>query len=313
QASHMDVAPTVLDLLGVRGETRFLAGRSLMSGTAPAAALTDLEAPERLRALRYANTFLLSGQGASPCQAGSPMLDFTAGSLHLGGREAVLSVSGERLAPDVLASSHALVGVLAADGSIASLTTAGLATLPHLLYTLRDETLLLVGPAAGLPSLVQRERTGEGILVLLGNPRGAFVELDAGRSVNELFVEAGGCAGLLEAARVPGDASDAKVLAEVCEAGAAGYLEDEVLRLPRVWIENGWYEAVLDGNAEDGFVLRERRALEDQADAAGCAAWVRNGAWLVPRVEGASGIGALTLRMVPGTVGEFENVRVFPR
>ncbi len=139
---HMDIAPTVLHLMGVATNAEFLAGADRSEADAPGSSLVDN--PEDVAVLRHA--LWARTQPVTLCTEGV-LVGAADDGLMIGGHEVPLSNHGDRLAG--LAADQTwtlLIGPKDING-----TVIGSAQLPAIETRREDERILLVRPDMGAP------------------------------------------------------------------------------------------------------------------------------------------------------------------
>ncbi len=176
--THLDVAPTILSLLGIDPPPQFLAGANLLAADPQPEVPADQ--PERLNVLAAINTRLLTAT-ESVC-ASEVLLELRDDRLLVGGHPVTLSQEGNRTDVMPLASSHALLVVLRPDGSVSLTLSVDHVDLSRVLYQLRDEVMLVVGRNTGIISrLTPATVPADALVALMGrteiNVLGVFATL----------------------------------------------------------------------------------------------------------------------------------------
>ncbi|MDT8397628.1 MAG: sulfatase-like hydrolase/transferase [Pseudomonadales bacterium] len=318
--THMDVAPTVLALLGVGHEREFLAGRSLVDARQQAGRAADFFAAQRLAAIEYLNSNALTGSKKSLCE-NSRLLEVRKQALWVAGHEVALSISGEPLVLDAVGRTHAVVVLLNPMGEISSTMAVNVQNVPHVLYQFRDQAFLLIAPSGSLPArfagtLSGRDDSASGhdIQVIMGR-LGADLELLGSTSdIENLQLDNADCGSrLAQIGAGAGHANDTDLLARMCQSESRNlsYIDAATgdLHLTRVAHENSWYEAVLSSRGPGRYALLSRASLgsmNEQSDFAHCHAYFGNSELIIPRIELDGVSRSLRMRLIPGEDWQFE-------
>jgi len=309
--SHMDIAPTLLDLMGTEHEVSFLAGTSLVANERSTSSEAILISTRRSDAIKFINTNLLTDRSAGIICDGSSLATFDDKQLRIGGREVLLDIDGASLPADALRSSHVLFALLSESGSLRSTMTVNVANLAHVLYQFEGETFLLVGPGPRLPDMLGLDANRAAIAVILGNLRSETLYLGGAEGLQTLDIGIAGCRDLLETVRRGVGATRQDLLHTICPAkeNSSSYLDSETgyLHLDRIAHNNSWYKAVLSPQIDGGFALRELAYLGTIAPESGmerCHAYFGNSELIVPALRGGQAT-AMRMRLIPGRDWEF--------
>ncbi len=313
-ATHSDVAPTLLSLLGVGHDREFLAGRDLLSGQDdPDTLLRAIYSPLRDSTLRYLNSSWLTASVDRVCEY-QVLVESNGESLLVGGRQVTLSLFGEPVAMSDIGVTHAVVALLGPRGRVRLSQAVPLENLPHVLYEYRDLVVLLITRAEALPPFIDVESPQDAALaVLVGNIASGWHSVGGGQSLEDFSIGFDDCDAVLgQLVSSIGDREPLEELAAVCAdlSGAAPFRFDEVsgtLHLSRVAFENNWYQGEMVFQGLGRFEVSRMEPVSPPSDEESfCHAYVGNSELVIPLVETGNGMQAMTMRILPGTAMAFD-------
>lgn len=301
--THMDVAPTVLDLLQVEHASRFLAGRSLLDAGGTTRELAALRR-NTLEAIRQVNSNELTRPGTRLCSA--PELVKAAGDeLRIAGEPVTLSISGRVEDMEVLYDGYGVLALLEEDGTVQSTFTVDLRNLPHMLYQFKDDLFLLVAASEFLPvEFARMMDSNERVGVFWGNLQGRVDYLGGTGALGGLEVRNGDCEAEMISLKGDMRPQGTELLQPFCPERTeyAAHVDPaaEDIVLPRVVFGGSWFEARLEPVEEN--VYRAVRNGEQEPPPKEsldyCHAYYGNGDLIIPRLTGDDGGRALHLRMI---------------
>jgi len=312
-ASHLDLAPTLLSLLGVEHRQAFLAGRDLLGGEPPP--LIQRTPISREAALRFINDDLLSDSGKTLCQA-PHLLRVADGRLYLAGEEVSLSLSGQPVDIGQLGEDLAFVALLDREGRINSRMAVKAINLGHVLYPFHDRPFVALVRAAEVPAFFELKLPAEGLAVLLGSLRGEVETIATLPSLSGLDLRLEDCQQRLDRVQERSGRRPISLEALCRDPGPATAVLDPdtgTIELHRVAVGNAWYRGRLEKTAPGGYKLTEYRALgsikdDSLARDGGCHAYYGNDELIIPRISAGKVDQAMLLRRVAKSDWGFEVV-----
>lgn len=312
RGTHMDVAPTVLDLLQVKHRQAFLAGTSLVPESSTTHEAVPPESPSRLEAIRYLNSSVLSRQKTGLCES-EALVSIEGGRLRIAGREVVLSISGDPLPLEALSSDYAQLNLIDTEGDVRANLTLNVRNLPHVLYQYQSAASLLLAPSAETGAFTTGAWQSRPVSVILGSLNGESHDLGAMDTSEGAKVDASDCEAVLAKVRDSLAVAPSSSPAEICSPDDAvpSYFASESgnLVLPQVATEKYWYSAMLVPNKEGNYSVLDlayQGPIQDQNWAGRCHAYFGNSELIVPRIRSGQSLESLHLRLIPGRDWEFE-------
>lgn len=312
-ATHMDVAPTLLPLLGVRHEQRFLAGANLLDPQT-AARQVDFDDPRRIAAIRFINSELLTQHDRNVCQVAAPALRLTRKRLQVAGKDSYLGLGGRAVPLESVGQEHVFVALLEEDGAVQTTMLVAAHNLPFFMHQVGSLHYLLLGSDAVLAPLLPGTELAPGLAVIFGEQPGQQRLLLQGGSHEGLAVSVD--CGWLSASsgEEEGQRSPAAALAQLCPVPP----EQAVVRLDRsrdrieasrVATANQWYNSTLEGDGEGNYrivALELLGPVSAEPPAGFCHAFFGRAQALIPHAQTEDG-GAvsLLLEQVPGSTDRF--------
>ncbi|MFO7579347.1 MAG: sulfatase-like hydrolase/transferase [Nitrosomonas halophila] len=308
--THMDVAPTVLDLLEVQHSAAFLAGNSLLETAQPQ---VDVYAQSRLDAIQYLNLNLLTGAAGGICDH-AQLFSAQNHKLLISKREVPLSMSGMPLPFESMGTTHGLIALLNDRGTVTSTFAVHRRNLAHALYQYRDHPFIVIAPAVSLPfRSVDMAANDDEIVAVLGKLGGEQLILGKAPNLESLRLSNSGCQQVLT--RVMSsqtDSDNTAYLANLCQPDtpASNTVDPATgaLHLARLAHEDGLFHVTLANTGPDRY---EVVALEGLADAVrpsepdSCHAYYGHGEVIIPAIEEAGQLSARVLRQIPGETLQF--------
>jgi Sulfatase len=304
--SHMDIAPTLLHLMGVQHERHFLAGENLMN-TSQQSPDIDLFSSQRLDALKYINNNYLTRSDYNICD-NNQLVDVYNGHLKIGENEIVMSVSGQPIAFESLGVSHGVLTTLDDEGKVKLTITVNLENLPHVLYQFSGDQFLLIAKVDRLSGFIKTEEKQIGeISVFMGNLQGKIDYLGGSSDPVNLRIKNLDCTKRLE--RIVGSIEEKqpKKLLEICLANDFGenFLDPITgnIHLAKVAYENEWYEVVLSNSAIDQYRVKDLLPLGSinfNPAPNYCHAYFGNSELIIPDLVVESQKQAIRMQLIPG-------------
>lgn len=312
-ASHLDLAPTLLTLLGVEHRQAFLAGRDLLGGeTLP----EFRQAPiSHEAAFRFINSKLLSDSSKSLCQQ-SHLLRVADRRLYLAGEEVSLSISGQPVDIEQFAEDLAFVALLNQEGGINSTIVAKAINLGHILYQFREWPFVALVRANDVPAFLELNLPGEGLVVLLGSLRGEVESLATLPSLSALHLTLEDCQKRFDEVRGRSGGEPISLNALCRDPSPATTVIDpdtEAIEMRQVAVGNEWYRGRLEKTAPGSYKLVEYSFLgqikgDSLARNGVCHAYFGNDELIIPHISTGKNKQAMLLRRVAKSDWEFEVV-----
>lgn len=314
--THMDVAPTVLDLLGVSHGQTFVAGSSLLATSRQQIDKSILISEQRQQALGFVNSTLLTSSGGELCET-PQVLAVRNGRLSLAGKEYVLTISGNPVRIDKLTSDYGLLALLTPTGVISSVIVFHLASLEHVVYQFQKSPYMMLLPTSSVPGAYgQGSGTAGQVSALLGNYHGDFFPLASAQTVAQLTIEANDCAEKL-ASVLKGTRQLEIGMESICrdtfQTDNSFDAESGFISLEEVVVGDALYRGVIAPTGNGGYSLMDVsfvRMLVDEDRGDHCQAYYGNGELIIPSIKVAQRTDGeylwLRLRAIPGEEGQFD-------
>ncbi|MCP4621996.1 MAG: sulfatase-like hydrolase/transferase, partial [bacterium] len=198
--SHMDIAPTILDLLGVNNDVAFLGGESLVSKNARQMNPKYSNRSTRDR-IRWVNSSFFSRSDADICSEKQMVQFEKPSSVKIGGKRLALSYLGwtNRFPKAFHSGRIAIVSFLKADGSILESTIIETKDLDALQLEHQDEPFLVIAKFKALPKFLRTADTSNSHLihVVLGRTQGPVVTLGTFKKIQDLSISSSDCKKIL--------------------------------------------------------------------------------------------------------------------
>ena len=311
---HMDVAPTLLDLMDVQHQQNFLAGRNLLLPDAPER-WVDPSDPGRVAAITYLNTNMLSRIETGLCEA-SPLYGMANGVLSVAGRELDLSMRGRPLPLEVIGTSNALVTLVSNEGKVGLTFPVDLDSLRYVMFQFRANSLFLVVSAEMARQLDPRAGQFEGLAVVFGNLQDGFTTLASGISLEEDFTVEADCGDLLSQSRALEGQVQVTTLGEICDyrvpAANVWNEEEGTIHLDSVAYANSRFRATFQRNNNDWYTVTALNELPENPPPDSCDAYYGSMEVLIPGMNTEDGPASMILKKVPGITLTFEIDTVSP-
>ncbi|MGG7055701.1 sulfatase-like hydrolase/transferase [Nitrosomonas sp. ANs5] len=308
--THMDVAPTVLDLLEVQHSAAFLAGNSLLETARPQ---VDVYAQSRLDAIQYLNLNLLTSTADSICDH-AQLFSAQNHKLLISKREVPLSMSGMPLPFESMGTTHGLIALLNDQGVATSAFAVHRRNLAHALYQYRDHPFIVIAPAASLPfQSVDMAANDDEIVAVLGKLGGEQLVLGKAPDLESLHLSNSGCQqALTRVMSSQTDSDNTAYLANLCQpATTASNTVDPVtgtLHLTQLAHEDGLFQVTLANTGPDRYEVVTLEGLADAvrpAEPDFCHAYYGHGEVIIPAIEEAGQLSARVLQQIPGETLQF--------
>ena len=309
QGTHMDLAPTLLTLMGVSHQQAFLAGSTLLE---PGGKFnfTEREFSERFAAIRYINTNLLSQIETPLCEANPLYSHVQDSQLRIAGKEVNLTQRGRPMSMERIGESHALFTLVSTEGKVGLSFPVNLSHLEYELFQFRDNSFFILTPAAGIRRIYPDLPDYNGLGVLFGNIRDGFELLAADLSFDDGFTINADCKGLLRQARdYRSDGLEYK-LGEICENqvpdGNVWRDSEGSLSLSTIAYSGERFQADFRRNSRGWYTVTAYQPLEPIAPEGVCDAFYQSQEILIPGVQSENGPVSLILNKIPGITLTFE-------
>ena len=315
EGTHMDLAPTLLSLMGVDHQQAFLAGTNLLEGQSKSQ-FTESEFTQRIAAIRYINTNLLSQVETPMCQA-NPLYSHVVGSqLHVAGREVNLTQRGRPMSMERIGTSHALFTLVSREGRVGLSFPVGQDFLEFELFQFRDNNFFILASADAVRLRFPYIPAYEGLGVLFGNLQSGFELLDSGLSFEEGFSVNADCEDLLKKARNFDNEGLEEKLGEICNnevpVGNVWRESDGYLRLSSLAFAGERFQVELRRNDKGWYRVVNYQNLDPVAPEGTCNAFYQSQEVLIPAVYSENGPVSLILEKIPGIQLTFELDTVTP-
>lgn len=322
--AHMDLAPTILSLMGVQHQQQFLAGDNLL---APGVSerLFDPANRDRLGAIRYLNMNLLSRIESGLCEA-DPLFSIqrtnvdtptvqvegnrlSPWTIRVAGKEINLSRRGRVLPTQDIGNTHALISLVSTAGKVGLTFPVLKELLMYELYTHRENNFFVMANREDLGELSNvPEFNGTGLI--FGNLVDGFKVLEEGITYSdEVFAESD-CEDLLDQAREFDVDEVDNILGNICHntvpPGFSFDADQGRLRLDSVTYGVDRYRAELTRNGQGWYSVTSLEELEPIAPEGSCDAYYGNLEILVPAAGTDAEPVSLVLKKIPGVPLTFE-------
>ncbi|HNP52855.1 MAG TPA: hypothetical protein PKJ85_13855, partial [Nitrosomonas nitrosa] len=309
----MDIAPTLLHLMGVKHDRHFLAGSNLMN-VRQQPSVDVLFSTQRLDTLRYINKHLLSGLDNNLCQS-DYLVDVDDDTIKIGNRSITMNLSGRPIAQELLGFSHAILAILNRQEKIESTLTVNLENLHFALLQHWGNPFLLIARADYLPAFIKtgREQNGE-ISVLWKKPNGEIDYLGGNKDPAHLKIKNPGCPHrTARNDQINEIKTSIHTLLEICQADDSGeyYIDTETgnIHLSRVAHGNTWYNVVLTQITANQYDIADLAPLGEiipRPKSGYCHAYFGNNELIIPFLKSEKQIHIVKLQLIPDTDGQFK-------
>jgi len=245
QGTHMDVAPTILDVMGVKHNADFLAGNSLLKSVDTS---VNINTHERIQAIKYVNSNFFSKGNYSLCT--EEYLVTAQSELKLGNQNIILSFEGEALNTDRFKHDIAIIAFIDDTGKIKKSSIINLANLVNILHANQRETFLLISPNRELPYWLNNavEPDDKSILVLFGKLYGTITNLGSFANFQQINIKNSNCQELIKTVDQPASKCtiDSKYIASYSNG---------VITIPRVISLDGTFKGILKQQSPEQFIV----------------------------------------------------------
>ena len=315
--THMDVAPTLLNLMGVQHQQAFLVGADLLAPETATRADPDVSG-RREAAIRYINTSLLSRIEVGLCEV-KPLYSFADETLRVAGREIELSLGGRPLDLNTIGTSHAMMTLVSKEGKVGLTFPVNLDNLAHVMYQFRTSNFLLLTPSAKMQPLDPRIGSYQGMGLLFGNLENSFDVLQTGISLDAGFEMNADCGDLLSKAEELSDLDSIETLGKICNytvPDGTEWAESEGrIRLGSVAYADQRYQAELMRDSKGWYSVTNLAPIpiaDARLSQSLCHAYYGNQEILIPGIMTEDGPSSMILNKIPGITLTFELGTVTP-
>jgi phosphoglycerol transferase len=267
--THMDIAPTILDTIGVKHNAEFLAGKNLFEfEKVDQREHPDFFDAETTQAIRYVNSHFFSQRNYSLCDGKYLAINESQSSIKIGNKRVFLSVKGWQIAKHRFQKDLAIIAFIDDKGAIKKSSVVSLTLLPHILYANTDDIFFLITPNKKLPDgLNDLTKSVNGtISVLLGKLGGLIMPLGSFADLQHLQIGGENCEVLVEAVQK----SAQNIAEELCPSDnqyAASYIkESKLITIPRVVSLDGMFKATLILETPRRFTVKTYSQLDSSID-----------------------------------------------
>ncbi len=313
--THMDVAPTVLDLMDVRYERAFLAGQNLLKADQGVSA-DIVSSKDRLDALRYLNRQVLTDTENDFC-SNDDLLTIQDNTIKVGNRAITMNLAGYPLAPEMLGSNYGILAVFGDRGQIESTVTFNLENLSHVIYQHGTAPLLFIARSDYLPQPLKTAMTPhEDIAVFWKNAQGEMRYLGGGSDPERLRIRHPGCSSLFpEVGQKIAERSTIFDLQKLCRVNAfeKNYIDPNTgaIHLNRIAHENTWYRVVLSRIDTDRYGIADlamQGEMIPDSESGNCHAYFGNAELIIPALKSEEQTHAVKMQLIPGADMRFRIV-----
>ncbi|HBZ31182.1 MAG TPA: hypothetical protein DEO56_11430, partial [Nitrosomonas nitrosa] len=310
--SHMDIAPTLLHLMGVKHDRQFLAGNNLINVTQQPS-VDILSSTQRLNTLRYINKHLLTGLNNSLCES-DYLVNIHDDIIRIGDHGITMHLSGQPVAQESLGFSHAILAIFNGRKEMEHTLTVNLENLHFALHQHWGSPFLLIARADYLPAFIKtgREQNDE-ISVLWKKPNGEIDYLGGNQDPAYLKIKNPGCP------RQPAKNDHTNeikapihTLLEICQTDDSGenYIDRETgnIHLPKVAHGNTWYSVVLTQTIADQYGIADLTPLGEiipSPKSGYCHAYFGNNELIIPSLKSEKQMHIVKLQLIPDMDSQF--------
>lgn len=314
-ATHMDLPATLLNLLNVKTEQPFLAGRDLLDSPASWKPLDEDQNRRRIAAIRHINANHLS-RSANLCATPEPLSVSNQG-IQLADHPVRLSLRGWPIELDRIGKEYALAAKINAKGQLGTSTLIKSEDVSALLSANAANQannsashLLLITDTSTLPAALRKKvSTSKAPLVAaLISPQAKILAIQTGNELTDLSLKLPQCEALLS--HNSDDDNDnapnlARLLTDTCnnpQQIARWTNNREQLQLPLVRYGKTLYRATLkrEDNSEHYRLQDYRPAGRDAGKASpACIAVLLGEALVIPEIESNEGSELAVFRQHP--------------
>ncbi|HTR00017.1 MAG TPA: sulfatase-like hydrolase/transferase [Candidatus Acidoferrum sp.] len=302
--THMDIAPTILELLGVKHEAVFLAGNSLLDADAYHFHAEEL-GTARNDMIEFLNSHMLTTHTTSLCQEKN-MLEVS-DTIHIAGKDVAISYRGAPLPDGSLQRTHTFIGLFDDDGYLESSMIVPNEAVAATLFTYREYNFITLGNDSALPDFVRGKDAAAGaqrLVSLIGNLLGPMYSLQVALNDKEITVASPSCDLRVSSIKTETDHSkDMDFVKQRCLDSNTGDImnpTDGSIFLNRVRYNNGWFEATLRLNRRRQYEPSTYTAIEGAPPDSYCDAYVSDDALVIPNIHIGQQQQTLSLRKAPG-------------
>ncbi len=260
--THTDIAPTILEAMGVKHNAPFLAGRNLLAQT-DQINHPDFSDDETMQIIRYVNSLMFTKGDESLC--GGKYLainENTPQIIKIGNKRIFLSLAGKPVAKHRFKKELAILIFIDDKGSIKESAIIFIGKLPYILAKNKEKIFLLIAPTKMLPYELGNPLNQEAISVLFGRFDRTIINLGKLADLQHLQIENSQCEKLIREAQKPyPQKRTTLIFAELCPNNsqyASLYTrESKQITIPRVGVEDVMAEVTLIQKTSHQFVVKE--------------------------------------------------------
>ena len=262
--THMDIAPTILETIGVKHNAEFLAGKNLFEfEKADQREHPDFFDAETAQAIKYVNSHFFSQGNYSLCEGKYLAINESQPSIKIGNKRVFLSINGWQVAKHRFQKDLAIIAFIDDKGAIIKSSVISLTLLPHILYANTDDIFFLITPNKKLPyDLNGLTKSANGtVSVLLGKLGGLIMNLGSFADLQHLQIGGKNCEDLVETVQ-----KSSQNIAEFCPSDnqyAPSYIkESKLITIPRVVLQDGMFKATLIQETPRRFTVKTYSQLD---------------------------------------------------
>ncbi|MDM8568018.1 hypothetical protein QUF50_00595, partial [Thiotrichales bacterium HSG1] len=245
KGTHMDLAPTILDIMGVKHNAKFLAGNNLLDITNRP---TKIDNYKRKQVIKYVNSNFFSQRDYSFC---AEEYLFTGQSeIKIGNKNIVSSFEGYPLETERFKYNLAIIAFIDKSGKIGDASIVHFDDLTKILRANQHKTFLLVSPNRKLPYWLNNavKPDDKSILVLFGNMRGTITNLGSFANLQQVKVKNSDCKKLITTVQKPAKCT-------IDDKYVASY-SNGLITIPRVISSDLMFEGVLKQSSPNHFIIQ---------------------------------------------------------
>lgn len=285
--THMDVAPTILDAIGVKHNASFLAGTNLFEHT-PKINHADSFSKERRKVIKYINTKFFSKGDYSLCKGEYLAKSENQQLLKIGNKSVAISFRGVPLTEQQFQKDFAFIAFVDDKGSIKKSSFIPFENLSNILYINRNDIFLIITPKRKLPyglNYISKQSDGF-VSVLFGRLDGSIINLGSFADLQHIQIDGSNCEDLITTKFPPLN------FAELCPNDDSQYTasytrESKFLTIPRVVLPDLMLEVVtFTQETPRSFTLKAFSYLDSPIDSDGyyCLASYANNILDIPSI-----------------------------
>ncbi len=259
----MDTGPTILDILNVKHNAKFLAGRSLFNPRSRLSAINFSDI-ETIGTIKKVNSLILTKREESLCQGENLSIRVTNQGVMIGNYKIPLSINGRPVTKERFEDDLAVIAFVDIYGRIKTSSVVFAEMLPHILYTYSNERFLIIAINKKLPfGLDEASRHDDTISVLLGKFNGSVINLGEIAKAEDIRIHRSNCRDIIRKTHYP--SKEKPVLPDIGENcpydsrfSATYNKKTGDIIIPRIIISPDiMVKAVLKLNRENQFLIKD--------------------------------------------------------